>query len=147
MGRDVYPDEHREKRTKRYGLETVQLQTELDHLIKILKFQREALENEMMEGMGYKQVGANSDIINKLKSLTLAFEKATTSKIKFDTHLKVLAERMTPEEELAAVREFIRALPNAERGIMLKELVAWHNVRMEGSNACQPMGGPRDQTP
>lgn len=88
----------------------VRLQDELDRLIKLYVFAREALETELYSGMGYKKLALNEKDVKKLKELTIGLNSLTETKIKWDKAQKQLAATMTPQEEFEAVITYILAL-------------------------------------
>ncbi len=113
--------------------QVVRLQDELDAMIKMAAFQRKALENEMMGGLGYKQLSADPKVLGKFKVLSESAGKLTDAKIRLDKSLKQMAETMTPEEEREAVGQYIKALPAKERINFLMGLVEWHRRKSEAS--------------
>lgn len=88
----------------------VRLADELDSLIAMYVFAREALQIEMTEGMGYKQQGILDSIVKKLKELTTGLNSLVEAKIKWDKAAKQLAATMTPAEEMDAVFKYIVSL-------------------------------------
>lgn len=93
-----------------YAKMVVRLQDELERLIKMYSHQREALENEMFEGMGYKKMTADEKFVKKLKELTLGMNSLTETRIKWDRAQAKLAESMTPAQEMDAVVNYIMTL-------------------------------------
>lgn len=104
---------------------------ELEEMLKLCRFQREALKNECADAFGYKQLAADLKTVQKTEKLALAYTRLTDAQIKLNKHLKEVAEIMTPEEELDAVRKYIQAMPQLERGLLLHRLITYHNDRAE----------------
>jgi hypothetical protein len=100
----------------------VRIQDELDRLIKMHVWMREALENEIMEGMGYKQLSASEKDIKKLKELTMSMDALVSTKIRWDKAAKQMAATMTRKEELDAVYLFIRSATDDERNALRDRL-------------------------
>lgn len=100
----------------------VRLQDEMDRLIKMYAFQREALENEMVSGMGYKKMGADDKFLRKLKELTIGMSNLVEIKIKYDKAQKSLIASMTPAEEEDAVFKYIMSLDYAARNGLRRRL-------------------------
>lgn len=100
----------------------VRLQDEMDKLIKMYAFQREALENEMVSGMGYKKMGTDDKFLKKLKELTIGMNNLVETKIKYDKAQKSLTASMTPAEELEAVFKFIMSLDYETRNGLRRRL-------------------------
>lgn len=109
----------------------VRLQDELDSLIKIFSHMRESFEAEMMDGMGYKKIGTTQTLLNKAKELALLMTTVVNAKIRFDKAHKTLAESMTPDEELKACGDYIRALDAPVRQQWLRNLRDWMSRRGE----------------
>lgn len=102
----------RESAKKDMELLLVRIQDELDALIKLHVFMREALEAEIFSGMGYKKLGANEKDIKKLKELTMSMDSLVSCKIRWDKAAKSIAANMTPHEEMDAVVAYITNLNN-----------------------------------
>lgn len=114
---------------------------ELEALLKLLRFQREALNNECFEGMGYKQMAADKSTILKSKELSLAYTRLVEAQIKLNKSLKDIAEQMTPEDERGAVRKYIQAMEPADRGKFIHELWEYHQAH-RGYNPGRQMAEP-----
>lgn len=106
----------------------IDLQEELDNILRVLKFQRQALTNKMTEGFGYKQMELNPDDAKLANQLTLSYQKAVDSKVKLDKHLRERAEELTPAEELESVKRYVQNLDSTIRRKMLIELLEFHNA-------------------
>lgn len=109
------PDKMRENVREKYELLVVRLEDELDRLIKMYTWAREALENEMFQGMGYKQMALGEKDIKKLKELTVGINNLVESKIKYDKAKKQLVASMTPAEERDAVIKYIVSLSGEDQ--------------------------------
>lgn len=96
----------------------VRLESELDSLINMFAWARKALENEMLDGMGHKQLGLTEPFVKKLKELTVGMNSVVETKIKYDKAKKQMASTMTAKEERDAVIKYIVALPSDERELM-----------------------------
>lgn len=104
------PDEAREKAVEKQKSLTLRLEDELDSLIKMFSFARQALNNEMFSGMGYKQMGIGDKEVKKLKELTIGMNSVVEAKIRYDKAKKQLAATMTPDEEMSAVVTYVKSL-------------------------------------
>lgn len=116
------PEKMRENVRNHYEKAAVRLQDELDRLIKMYTFAREALENELFSGMGYKQMALGDKDIKKLKELTVGINNLVESKIKYDKAQKQLTAAMSPEEEMVAVVKYICALEPADKARLRERL-------------------------
>lgn len=85
----------------------VRLELELDNMIKMFAWAREALEKEMLSGMSPGKHGLHEAVTKKLKELTIGMSSMVESKIRYDKAKKELAKNMTPEEEMQAVVAYI----------------------------------------
>jgi hypothetical protein len=116
------PDELRAIRRKEMEKAVIRLQDELDRLIKMYAFLREALENEIYSGLGYKQLTASEKDVKKLKELTVGMNSLVETKIKYDKAQKQMAASMTLAEELDAVFKFIMTLGYVDRNNLRRRL-------------------------
>jgi hypothetical protein len=92
----------------------VRLENELDNMIRMFAFAREALEREMLAGLSPGKHGLNEAITKKLKELTVGMSSMVESKIRYDKAKKELAKHMTPQEEMDAVVAYIANLPHED---------------------------------
>lgn len=129
------PDELREKAKAQAKYLVQRLQDELDEMIKIAAHMREAYNNELMDGLGYKKLGVSAEMVRKGKELATMFDTLTSAKIRFDKSLKQLAETMSPEEEKAAVKTYIRSLSVEDRKNLVKDIRDWMRKRNEDISA------------
>lgn len=109
------PDKMRENVREKYEKMVVRMADELDRLIKMYTWAREALENEMFAGMGYKKMALGEKDVKKLKELTVGINNLVESKIKYDKAQKMLTANMTPAEEMTAVIKYIESLSGDDR--------------------------------
>lgn len=100
----------------------VRLETELDSLIKMFAWSREALEREMLSGMSPGKHGLPDALPKKLKELTIGMSSLVECKIRYDKAKKELAKNMTPQEEMDAVFAYIMNLSNEERNALRDKL-------------------------
>lgn len=100
----------------------VRLENELDKLINMFAWARQALENEMLDGMGYKQAGLSEAFTKKLKELTIGMNSVVETKVKYDKAKKAMAKEMTATEERDAVFKYIMTLPENERDLLRDRL-------------------------
>lgn len=112
----------------------VRIADEVQANLNLAKWLREACENEMGAQYGVAKdgsapkCGVDGKVVQKWRDVVKAFEALTTCKVKLDTSAKKLAETMSPEEELAAVRAYVRSLEPALRGAFLRSEAQWHEV-------------------
>ena len=91
------------------------LENELDALLNMFAFARKSLENELLSGLGEKQLSLHANDAKKLKELALGMSTAVECKIRWDKAKKELAKNMTPQEEMSAVVAYIVNLPEQDR--------------------------------
>lgn len=111
------------------------LQDELDRMIKMFAHAREAVNNEMMDGLGYKKMGLSEKDMKKLVSLADLAASVVATKIRFDKALKDMANRMTPAEEKAAVIAYIKSCEAQDRGEIIRTIKDWEAKRYERGNS------------
>lgn len=124
------PEQIRKETLAKLLSSSVSLQNELEDLLKILRFQRETLTNEMVSGMAYRQQDLSESLVTKTSKLTLAYEKALSAKIRLDKHLKDAAAEMTPDEELESVKKYIIDLDSMVRRGVIIDLLNYHNTNV-----------------
>jgi hypothetical protein len=93
----------------------VRLETELDNMIKMFAWSREALEKEMLSGLTPGKHGIPDALPKKLKELTIGMSSLVECKIRYDKAKKELAKNMTPQEEMDAVFAYIMNLSPEEK--------------------------------
>jgi uncharacterized protein YdiU (UPF0061 family) len=115
----------REEARERYAKLVVRLQDEIDQMLKVFNHMREAYENELNEGMGYKRLGMNESMVKKGKELAAMLNTIVDAKIRYDKAAKHLADNMTPEEERKAATIYVKSLPADERGSWMANIRKW----------------------
>lgn len=123
------PDESRESVKNEHGRIVVRLQDELDRMIKLFSWAREAAENDLMGGMGYKKLTITDKDLKKLKELATMCDSIVSAKIRFDKAAKSMADTMTPAEEKAAVVAYLKAAEVQDRADILNRIKDWENKR------------------
>lgn len=101
---------------------TVRLEDELDKAIKLYHFARGSLENEMLGGVGYRQMAISEKDLKKLKELTVGLNSLVETQVKWDKHRKTMTTQMTPAEERGAVVKYIKSLSYEDRDELYKRL-------------------------
>ncbi len=103
---------------------------EVQKNLNIAAWLRECLENEMNEAVGTAgRKGVDPKTILKWRDVVKAMEALTVCKIKLDTSAKKMAENMSPEEELEAVRSYVRSLEASIAYQFLKAEMEWRDSR------------------
>lgn len=121
----------------------IRIADELQANVNIASHLRECLENQMSEGLGTRtKTGTDKHTIQMWRDVVKAMADLTTCQVKLQRNAKLMAEKMTPEEELDAVRAYLRALPNDQRALFLLNEQRWHQRREDGVPE-----RPRDATP
>lgn len=123
------PEKMRDNTREHYTKMVVRLQDEIERLLKLYVFQREALETEMYDGMGYKKLTADEKFVKKLKELTIGMNSLVESRIKWDRAQAKMAESMTPTQEMDAVCTYLAALDADAWGLM-KDRMERRGIKM-----------------
>lgn len=111
----------------------VRIADEIQANLNLARWLRECLENAMGAAVGTaNKLGVDNKTVQSWRDVVKAMEALTACKIKLDKNAKQMAEQMTPEEELEAVRSYIRSLDNEARGQFLTNEQRWHERRVEG---------------
>lgn len=92
----------------------VRLGDELTKLIQMCAFAREAIENELFSGLGYKKMAITDKDLAKVEKLARMLNSATDAKIRFDKAQKAMVDEMSPEEEKQSVMDYLYSLPMPE---------------------------------
>lgn len=121
------PDERRKAFIAEWDHKVVRLEDELQNMVKLVAMQLDTLKKSITGGFAYKQEAISLSDLKALKELTAAMNSLTDSKIRLDKTAKDRAEKMTPEEERAAVYAYLRALPHTDRGEFLRQALIYHN--------------------
>jgi hypothetical protein len=131
MGGDLSVAEKVEQALHRHKVTVVRLQDELDSLIKIFSHMREAFENEMMSGMGYKKLALTDNQVKQGAALSKMMTEMVTCKIRWDKAAKQMADSMTPEEEHEAVMKYIKTLSPEDQRRVVASIKAWQDLKYE----------------
>ena len=107
----------------------VRMQDELDKMIKLFSRTREAIENELMSGLGYAGHGVTDKDMKKLSTLSTMCDHLVSAKIRFDKAAKQMADTMTPGEEKAAVIAFIKSCEKQDRADIISRIKDWEAKR------------------
>lgn len=119
----------------------VRIADELQANINLAKWLRECLENQMGAAYGTREKqGVDSKTVQQWRDVVKAIEALTACKIKLDKSAKQMAEQMTPEEELLAVRAYIRSLDSTTRSQFIHNELRWHQRREDGKEADERAG-------
>lgn len=110
---------------KDHKLSVARIQDELDALIKIFSHMRESFENEMMEGLGFKQLAVTDKQLKQAEQLSKIMTAVVASKIRYEKAAKALAESMTPEEERKACLDYVKSLDPKDRRNWVECLRGW----------------------
>lgn len=138
MDQHLTPEQHREQAKKRLAHAVVRLQDELDKMIKLFSAAREAVENEMMEGMGYKKLALTDKDMKKLVGLADLASSVVSTKIRFDKASRQMADTMTPEEERKAVISYLKAAEPRDREYVLTQVKEWQDRRNARADSIPP---------
>lgn len=123
------PEKMRDNTREHYTKMVVRLQDEIERLLKLYVFQREALETEMYDGMGYKKLTADEKFVKKLKELTIGMNSLVESRIKWDRAQAKMAESMTPTQEMDAVVNYVMTL-DSDAWNNLQDRLARRNIKI-----------------
>ena len=85
------------------------------------------VEAEVNEVMRMKSPGVPKGSLTQLKEIGSLLGSLIDAKIRLDKSSKALAEAMTPEQELEAVRSYIRGMKPRDRMTFLDQEVRWNS--------------------
>lgn len=115
------------------GSKAIRVGEEFDRLLRITAWLRECLEAELAAEASLakdKPAKIGQGILDKWSSLVTQFDKLTGSKVRLDKSAKALVEEMTPDEELEAVRAYVRSLEPKKREKFLRAESEYHALSM-----------------
>jgi hypothetical protein len=98
----------------------VEINDELDRLVKLVAWTREGLEKDIYSGKIFHD-------IDRLHKLSRMLSDLVDSKVRLQKSNKDYAAAMTREEELAAISRYIRAMDAEDRVDFLHAELAWAN--------------------
>lgn len=104
----------------------LRLKEELNRILALVVHSRESLENELDSEFAQKKYSIDNNFLKKLKELTACYGTLTDARIRLDKSEKALEREMTPEEEEAAVREYIMEKSTDDRRLFLRNMVEAH---------------------
>ena len=117
----------------------VRIADEVQANIQIANWLRECLERQMEDAVGTKsRTGVDNKTVQAWRDVVKALEALADTKIRLDKNAKTMAEQMSPEEELQAVRAYIRSLDPTTRSQFLTNEQRWHERREEGIPEREP---------
>lgn len=103
--------------------------------LNLAKWLRECLEHSMGAAIGtVNKLGVDKGTVQSWRDVVKAIEALTACKIKLDKNAKQMAEKMSPEDELDAVRAYVRSLDNETRTQFLHNELRWNERREEGKD-------------
>jgi hypothetical protein len=111
----------------------VRIADEVQKNLNIAAWLREALENELGASFGVgkdgspPKCGVDNKAVQKWRDVVKEMEALTVAKIRLDKNAKQMADQMSPEEELEAVRSYIRSLEPTLRSEFLRKEKQWHD--------------------
>jgi len=110
------------------GDRNVLLETEFERVMRLTSWLRECLEKEMAGALGTReQFCVDDKTLRKWKDLVACLNSLAETKIRLEKHAKDRSRGgLTPEQELATVRAYVRALPPEARGGFLVAEAAFH---------------------
>ncbi len=112
------------------GDRAVRIGDEVDRLLRIVSALRQVVEAEVNANLSGPNPGIMKGTLTQVKDLTSAMNSLVDSKIRLDKTAKQLAENMTPDDEEAAVRTWVRALDPKKRVSFLQGELAWHGTNV-----------------
>lgn len=111
------------------------LRHEIEEMTRLVVYARECMKNELMGGaFAHTQEMLKKNVAKDLQALATSVEKLVGIKIKYDSHLKNEADKLTPEEEQDALVEFFASLTVSDRRAFIRRLVDRHNNMVVGTS-------------
>jgi len=92
---------------------------EVERCINMLHVILDTLEAEIAFAQNLPSPGIPKGALTQMKEACAVLNSLTDSKVRLDKSAKLLADAMTPEEELEAVRSFIRGMDAKQRTTFL----------------------------
>lgn len=107
------------------GGKAIRATEEVERLLRMTAWLRECLEVELAAEASLakdKPAKIGGAVLDKWTQLVTAFDKLSNAMVRLEKAAKQIADDMTPEQEMEAVRAFIRALdPVKRRNFLAKE--------------------------
>lgn len=132
------PDNTKKVAVAKNTTSSLDLRYEIERLSRLVTYARESLENSLLgtgntKTLGYRQETLGKNDAGAIQALATSMEKLVSIKMKYDKHLKDEADKLTPDEEKAALVEFFAGLSVPERRTMMRRMVTRHNSMIEGT--------------
>lgn len=113
----------------------VRIADEVQCCLNTASWLRTALENELNAAFGVgkngepPKTGIDGKSVQKFRDVVKAVEALADTHIRLQKNAKQMAEQMTPDEELEAVRAYIRSLEKSVATKLLTEELKWQDSR------------------
>lgn len=120
------PEAQRARALARLDQDVVDLDDELRKLLAMVKYQREALQTMMTDGMGYKQLAVSQDVLKALKELSTIFSVTTDCQVRLDKTQEIRSKKLDKNGYLRLARKLVMSLPDSERGHWISDLLVEH---------------------
>lgn len=123
------PEAQRARALARLDQDVVDLDDELRKLLAMVKYQREALQAMMTDGMGYKQLAVSQDVLKSLKELSTIFSVTTDCQVRLDKTQEIRSKKLDKNGYLRLARKLVMSLPDSERGHWISDLLLEHRAK------------------
>lgn len=111
------------------GSKAIRMNEEVERLLRMTAWLRECLEADLASALGTAtKKGVDSKTMTQWKELCATFKQLAEAKVLLDKNAKVLADAMSPEDELAAVESFIRAMEPKAADKFLQRQMEWRTA-------------------
>jgi hypothetical protein len=101
------------------------IRDEIDQTIRILIRLRQVLEGEINEVLNSAHPGVPKGALTQLKEIASCLNSLTDAKVRLDRSAKTMADAMSVEDELEAVRAYVRAMDPRKRMTFLDGEIQW----------------------
>lgn len=110
------------------GDRNILLEEEFERALRLTAWLRGCLESEMAGAVGTREQACVDDkTVRKYTEVVKSLNSLAETKIRLERHAKEKSRGgLTPEQELGAVRQYVRALPAREREKFFAEELAFH---------------------
>lgn len=120
------PTALRTRELARLDQQVVDLDDELRKLLALVQFSREALQNQMTDGMGYKKMVILEKDLKALKELSTIFSVATDCQVRLDKTQEIRSKKLDKNGYLRLALKLVMSLSDAERGHWISDLLVLH---------------------
>lgn len=108
------------------SVEVVDLDTELQHFLKLIREMRERMTAQLAKSTGRTRPAEEMKAVKALGEITKMLDRAVAMEIKLDKARNIRQKKLTPEQALEGAAKYILSQESATRSMWLKTVCKRH---------------------